>query len=297
LIKNSYLSTLGLKKKTIFWLLVVANILAWLVVFDLTKPKPFEICFFNVGQGDSIFIETQKRQQILIDGGPNKIILKKLSQRMPFWDRSIDLMILTHPEKDHLFGLIEVLKRYKVENILWTGVKKESLVFQEWQEGLKKEKAKVRIAKKGLRVKFFQNYWLEILYPLEDLEGKEIKETNDTSIVSQLNLGGQKILLTGDISKKVEDQLVEEGLNLKSDVLKIAHHGSKYSSSDRFLAAILPQIAVISSGKRNPYHHPSPQVLERLENYGIKVLKTSDFGDICLIQKKKKQFLLLNPTE
>ena len=104
-------------KKLVFFILIgliFSNILVWSVVYDLSKPHPFEVIFFDVGQGDSIFIETPQRQQILIDGGPDSSILKKLAKEMPFYDRTIDLMILTHPEHDHIFGLLEVLRKYKV---------------------------------------------------------------------------------------------------------------------------------------------------------------------------------------
>ncbi|GAH21548.1 unnamed protein product, partial [marine sediment metagenome] len=106
--------------------LFLLNILAWLAVYDLNKPQLLEVNFFDVGQGEVIFIETPSRHQILIDGGPSSVILEKLTENLPFWDRTIDLIILTHPEHDHLAGLIEVLKRYKVENILWTGVVRDT---------------------------------------------------------------------------------------------------------------------------------------------------------------------------
>src|SRR3989344_5904007 len=102
--------------------LAVINILAWIVVYDLSKPAFLEVVFFDVGQGDAIFIETPERHQVLIDGGPDSVILEKLARSMPFWDRTIDLIILTHPEADHLTGLLDVLARYKAKNILWTGV-------------------------------------------------------------------------------------------------------------------------------------------------------------------------------
>ena len=115
----------------IFGILIGLNILAWLAVYDLSKSQFLEVNFFDVGQGDSIFIETPQRHQILIDGGPDETILEKLGREMPFWDRTIDLIILTHPEHDHLAGLIEVLKRYKVENILWTGVSRTTSEYKE----------------------------------------------------------------------------------------------------------------------------------------------------------------------
>ena len=114
-------------------LLLFFNALAWVAVFDLSQPRFLEVHFFDVGQGDAIFIETPQSHQILIDGGPTSAILEKLGKEMPFWDRSLDLVILTHPERDHITGLFEVFKKYKVENILWTGVLRDTVEFKEWQ--------------------------------------------------------------------------------------------------------------------------------------------------------------------
>ena len=280
-------------KKFIFSILAflfLFNVLAWLVVFELAKPKFLEVIFFDIGQGDAIFIVTPQKHQILIDGGPDSTILEKLAKEMPFWARSIDLLILTHPEKDHLFGLIEVLKRYRVENILWTGVLRDTSGYKEWTNLLEKEEAKIFIARAGQKIKWSRTILdhLEILYPFEILEGKEFKNTNDTSIVAKLVFGEISFLFTGDAGKSVENELIGEySLSnwpefaiLDSDVLKVGHHGSKTSTGDEFVQQVSPKIAVISAGKGNPYGHPHQEVLEVLEKYGIKILRTDLDGDI-----------------
>jgi competence protein ComEC len=288
-----------LKRKEKFILFVLGilfflNILAWWIVFDLSKPQFLEVNFFDVGQGDAIFIQTPQRHQILIDGGPDSKILEKLAKEMPFWDRSIDLIILTHPERDHLVGLIEVLKSYNVENIFWTGIKRDIPEFKEWEEAIKNEKAKVFIAKAGQKI-IFQNGKIEILFPFESLENQILENSNDTSIVTKLNFNQNSFFFTGDISKSAEEELVNHYQNLKSDVLKVAHHGSKNSNSVEFLEKVLPDIAVISVGKkddskpdcdnkeRNPYGHPNCEVLERLKNFGTNILRTDEDGDIKII--------------
>ena len=271
------------------------NIFSWAVAWDISKDKGLEICFFDVGQGDSIFIMASQGQQVLIDGGPDNSVIKKLESKMPFWDRSIDLIVLTHPDKDHLFGLIEVLKRYKVKNILWTGVDSDSSLLQEWLNVIEKERAKIWIAKQDLNIEISTYLNIDVLYPFEKLEGRIVSNTNDTSIVLILESNGEKVLLTGDISSQVEDLLIENNLPISADILKIAHHGSKYSSSDDFLKAVNPSVAVISVGENNPYNHPSPDVLAKLEDSGINILQTSKQKDICLIQKEKEPFLLLSP--
>ncbi len=267
-------------------LLFVSNIFAWLAVYDLSQSQLLEVTFFNVGQGDAIFIETPKRHQILIDGGPDSTILEKLNEEMPFYDRTIDLIILTHPEKDHLAGLLDVLKGYKVENILWTGVKREKTEFEEWQKLIKKEKANIFIAKIGQKVEFEKSY-IYILFPFENLEGKEFKGTNNTSIVSKLVFDGNSFLFTSDIYKSIEGELIKRRLDIDSDILKVAHHGSKTSSSPEFIEKVSPEIAVIQVGKGNSYGHPHPKTLETLKKYGIKIFRTDLDSDIKIISNGK----------
>jgi competence protein ComEC len=260
--------------------LFLANFFAWIVVFDLRSHKFLEVNFFDVGQGDAIFIETPQRHQILIDGGPSPKIIEKLAKEIPFWDRSIDLIILTHPEKDHITGLLEVLKRYKVENILWTGIVRNIPEYKEWRNLIEKEKANIKIAKAGQKISCKNCQWkIEIFYPFESLEGMEFDDSNDTSIVSKLIFGNSSFLFTGDIYKDVEESLALTHFNLNSKILKIAHHGSKTSSSEKFLEKVSPEIAVISVGE-NKYGHPHRETLETLKRYGIRVLRTDLNGDI-----------------
>jgi len=262
-------------------LLICFNILAWQAVSDLNKPQLLEVIFLDIGQGDAIFIETPQQHQILIDGGPSSKILEKLGKNLPFWDRTIDLVILTHPEKDHLSGLIEVLKRYKIENILWTGIKRDTPEYNEWLKLIKKEGAKIFIAKAGQKI-VAQKSIFQILNPSENLEGETIKNSNDTSIVIKLVFGENSFLFTGDISKSVEKKFLNEKVDIDSDVLKVGHHGSKTSSSEDFLAVVSPIISVISSGKNNSYGHPHQEVLDTLGRYG-RILRTDLDGDIKII--------------
>jgi len=272
--------------------LVFSNLIAWIIVFDLGKVRFLEVIFFDVGQGDAIFIETPSYHQILIDGGPDSTILEKLSKEMPFWDRSIDLIILTHPERDHLTGLIEVLEKYKVENILWTGIVRDTAEYKEWKKLIEEEKAEIFIAKAGQKISCLT--WqikqcdLEILQPFESLEGKEFKDSNNTSIISKLVFGKNSFLFTGDAYKDVEGKLINKEAEIDSDVLKVAHHGSKTSSSEEFIKAVSPEIAVISAGRENKYGHPNQEVLELLEKYGIRVLRTDKDGDIKIFSDGKE---------
>lgn len=262
------------------------NIFVLIAVYDLSQPNFLEVSFFDIGQGDAIFIETPKGHQILIDGGPDSTILEKLGKKMPFWDRTIDLVILTHPSADHLKGLLMVLKWYQVERILWTGIEVDTFVYQQWLELIAKEDAVLFIAQSGQRIKMGKNIYLDILHPNENLKGQKIKggrAINNTSIVSRLIFGQNSFLFTADIEKQAEKELVGREVYLNSEVLKVAHHGSKTSSSEEFLAAVSPEKAIILVGKDNRYGHPHKEVLERLEKFNIKTFRTDLNGDVKII--------------
>lgn len=274
------------KTKYVFlliFLLALANFFVFREVFKIDGL--LKVTFFDVGQGDSIMIETPQTHQILIDGGPDgRVVLEKLSNKMPFWDKTIDLVILTHPDYDHLRGLIDVLERYEVKNILWTGAVKDSATLQKWLIAIEQERADVVVAEKGQVVKA-GNVLMYILYPFENIAGAIPRDSNDTSIVAKLVFGENSFFFPGDASNKVEDQLLARSdfaVSLASDILKVAHHGSKYSTSLQFLDIANPFLAVISCGLNNSYGHPHQETLSNLENFAIKVLRTDIIGDVFI---------------
>ncbi len=250
--------------------LVVLNLFFWRVAFN-KEDNFLEVTFFDVGQGDSAFIEFNDFQ-ILIDGGPDLTILEKLGQEMLPQDRTIDLIVLSHPHDDHLFGLLEVLKRYEVKNILWSGAEEETGNYQEWLRLIEEEQANIIIAQKDQRIDLIDNSNIYIHYSSD--EGSDL---NDTSIVMELVYGEVSFLFTGDISEKIEKKL-----DIDTDVLKVAHHGSKTSSSLEFLEKVSPEVAVISVGE-NSYGHPSEEALQNLDNFAIKTLITRELGDIKIV--------------
>jgi len=262
--------------KAILSVLLFLNILAWTTVYDLSESD-LEVVFLDVGQGDAIFIETPQNHQILIDGGPNSAVLKELGGEMPFWDRTVDLVVLTHPEKDHMTGLIEVLKRYKVKNILWTGVLRDTAEYKEWQRLMQEEEANIYIAKAGQQIEGGA-VSLTILHPFENLAGKKASNTNNTSIIARLVFGQTSFLFTGDVCQSVEKDLLEGEAEVNSDVLKVGHHGSKTSSAPEFIEAVSPSVAVIQCGRDNPYGHPHPVTLESLA--GVEILRTDLKGRV-----------------
>lgn len=273
----------GAMHKLRFTLAVLAGItVVTLTVITQSHHGGLEVSFFDVGQGDAIFIETPGGRQILIDGGPDDAILEKLGRAMPFWDRTIDWVVLTHPHSDHLIGLLEVLKRYRVANILWTGVNCDNALCNTWKELVEEESANVFIAEAGLKIEDGL-VSADILYPFENLEAENMENLNNTSIVMRLNYGDDSFLFVGDAQKQVEKELMGRGALMDSDVLKVGHHGSKNASSPEFILAVSPEMAVISAGKDNSFGHPAAETLATYQEYGIKTLITNINGDIKII--------------
>lgn len=250
--------------------LLLATGFIWSRVLAQTPDNLVKIDFLDVGQGSAILVSAPNGNQALIDGGPSDAVLAKLGQALPLGDRQIELVILTHPDSDHLSGLIEVLKRYNVGQILESGIADSSAEYQAWNDLIVEKKIPVVFAQAGQIVKVADNLAIKILYPLARINGRDFsKNTNATSIVGKIFYGQNTILFTGDAEDQTEQPLLFIGADLKADILAVGHHGSKNSTSAEFLAAVAPQIAVIQVGLKNKYGHPTPEVLERLKNIDI----------------------------
>jgi len=267
-------------------LAVTAAILAG-IIFSSQKQE-LTINFLDVGQGDAILI-TQGSKQVLIDGGPNgQILLEKLGKYIPFWDRNIEVMIATHPDQDHIDGLIDAMKTYNTGEVIDNSEDADSQVYKKYLEIIKEKNIPRLKGKLGVNIKISDDAKMEILNPGDTLDNN-LKDTNADSIVVRLTYGENSFLLTGDFPVEKESELLEKeakppigGLasKLKSDVLKIAHHGSKYATGDEFLEKVAPKDAVISVGKNNRYGHPAQELLDRLNAKGIRILRTDERGDI-----------------
>src|SRR3989338_8483580 len=234
-----------------------------------SKDGLLKIYFFDVGQGDAIFIETPNGNQVLVDGGPDNSVLQKLGKTMPFYDKDIDLVVMTHSDADHITGLIEVLEKYEVKNIVYSNIVRKSALYDAWQYAVAEEGADIIDPMAGEIVDLGNGVTLTVLHPTESLTGKVLEKTNNDSVVLMLKYGETEILLTGDIEAKAERQIILSGANLGADILKIAHHGSKTSTIEEFLYEVSPQVAIIQVGAKNRYGHPTSEVLKRLEEYGI----------------------------
>ena len=265
-----------MNKKVIFFLLFL-NIVTFSVVYNLSSVSDLQVIFFDVGQGDSIFIETPQNHQIIIDSGPdNKTLLEKVSSVMPYWDKTIDLIILTHTDSDHISGFFELLDNYVVENILWSGVSGDSSKSKKWEEMIALEEANI-IYSNNIDKIILGNVVMDIISPDDYIIEKYVKNANDISVVSKMTYKDSSFLFVGDITNKVEKEIADE--DIFADVLKVSHHGSRHSTYEEFLNMVDPLIAVIQVGK-NSYGHPTDDVLTRLSNFGIKVLRNDISGDI-----------------
>ena len=238
------------------------------------------IHFLDVGQGDAILIQTPENKDIIIDGGPDNKILNELGQVMPFWDNTIDIMILTHPHSDHIIGLIEILNRYNVKQIFYTGVPYPSIEYTKWLSLIAEKQIPTVIIKSYINLELENQLTLEFLYPDSDISQKHFEEINNSSIVNLLTYNNNKFLFTGDAEFEVEDHLIETYQFLQTNLLKIGHHGSHSSSSDAFLTIISPQFAIIQVGVNNTFNHPHLITLKRLERNNIPIFRTDLLGTI-----------------
>ncbi len=265
-------------REVILGILALACLSVWSLVLAHRETNVLKVYFLDIGQGDSIFIDSPTHGRILLDGGPTNKVLSELGQILPFGDKRIDVMIESHPDADHITGLVGVLKNYKVGAFLEPGVNSANHVHVTLEDEVKAENVPKLIARRGMNVDFGDGAKLTILFPNQDVTNWD---TNDASIVAKLTYGDKSFLLTGDSTKKAEYILL--GLNsaiLKSDVLKAGHHGSKYSTSLIYAQAVAPEYAIISAGTNNKYGHPSKEALSVLNQVGAKILATETAGGL-----------------
>lgn len=240
------------------------------------------IYFLDIGQGDSIFIETPNGNQVLIDGGPGNRVLSELGEVMPFYDKDIDLVVMTHPDADHASGLVEVMDRFNVKNVVYSDIVSDKALYESWKAAVSKEGANIIDPVAGTVIDLGGGAFLRIIYPLESLTRKEVKNTNDNSVVAMLDYKDLEVLFPADVELRGERAILLSGQDIDADVLKVGHHGSKTSTMEELLSAVSPEAAVIQVGAKNRYGHPKPEILERLDNYGIKVYRNDLNGRIKL---------------
>ncbi|MBI2038674.1 MAG: MBL fold metallo-hydrolase [Candidatus Niyogibacteria bacterium] len=254
----------------------LASVVVWSAVFHWER-QTLTIAFLDVGQGDAIFIEAPNGNQMLIDGGPDKAVLRALADVMPFWDRSIDALVLTHPHTDHVAGLVDVLRRFDVDYAIESGASHTIAEYAAWEKEIEKENAKRIFARRGMRIWLSDGVYLDVLEPREVIGDGD---PNETMVVLRLVYGDTSLLLAGDLTEKGEARLLRSGIFLDSDILKVPHHGSKYSSTNAFLRAVTPEAAIVSVGAKNRYGHPTKEALARLAASGAELFRTDTDGAV-----------------
>ncbi|CAN5763488.1 hypothetical protein BH11PAT2_BH11PAT2_03160 [soil metagenome] len=271
-------------KYAAFAVLIGLNGYVWFT-YLYTPPPRLRVSVLNIGQGDAILIQGPTGIDMLVDGGPDHSVLRQLPKELGLFDRSIDMVVETHPDKDHIAGLADVFSRYRVANFMSPGIPNNTGPTLALEHAVATEPGvHAFIARRGMRIHLGGSAYADVLFPDRDESAQ--KATNDGSVVMHVVYGATSFMLTGDLPSTLEDYLVTldtgDG-NLHSDVLKAGHHGSKYSTDDAWLAAVHPSIVAISAGKDNTYGHPNTETIARIKNEGARILSTIDNGTLHFV--------------
>jgi competence protein ComEC len=261
-----------------FSVLIFDAVVWWQIFFSDSDNNLLRLYFLDVGQGDSEFIRFPGGVDVLIDGGPpNGKVLEELSSILSPGDTYIDIVIMSHPQLDHFGGLIDVLKKYRVGVFVGSGRVGDTTAYDELGRVLEERGVPYVALREGDAIRN-KNVLLDIIGPhARDFSSKEL---NNTSLVAMLSYNNFRALYTGDIGFDVEKNLLTTH-DLRADVLKVPHHGSKFSSGSAFLAEIHPKVAVIGVGK-NSYGHPTDEAIKRLRESGASVFRTDQGGTIAI---------------
>jgi competence protein ComEC len=281
-----------------YWKYLAAFVISfWAMIIVALLQMPgtgVRIWFLDVGQGDSILIQTGTGENILIDGGPRGKVLEELADVLPFFARKIDLMVLTHPHADHIEGLVEVLKRYEVGAVLLTGVAYDNNYYEEFLREVSRMRdgggdglaggLRVFVAEASVDYRVGDVY-LDVLYPLESLAGRRIENLNNSSVVLRASwvatledgsFGWRRALLSGDCEIECEEEVLAAGFLVESEIYKAGHHGSKTASSAEFVEAVSPEVVVIQAGKDNKFRHPHAEAMRTFYRAGVREIWRND---------------------
>jgi competence protein ComEC len=270
------------------WLLGLAGlllgvVLVWAAAFQ-QPDRRLHLYVLDVGQGDALLLVSPQGHTVLVDGGPDPARLAtQLGRHLPFWQRSLDLLVLTHPHEDHLAGLVDALARYDVGQVIQTPYTVTTETAQAWDRALAARQVPVVPAVRGTTVEVEPGLALRVLAPERTLLRGTHSDINNASTVLRLTYRQLNMLLAGDIETEAGERLLAGAnaeLPLTAAVLKVPHHGSATGLSRPLLAAIRPQVALISVGADNPYNHPAPDPLAELAEIAVPVYRTDRQGTI-----------------
>jgi competence protein ComEC len=277
-------------------LLLLVTTAAWEVGASLPDGR-LHLYVLDVGQGDAVLLRTPQGRVILVDGGPDPLLLtSRLGQFLPFWRREIDLVVATHADGDHLSGLIPVLERYRVRRVLESPTMSANALVDAWRQATDQAQLQPAVAVRGMRVTMGTDGAIEVLHPPAD-RGGPTRSDNAQSVALRVTMGRFRVLLTADVDADVEREWLAAQLPVQATILKVAHHGARSATSDAFVAAVNPQVAVISVGAENRFGHPSQDVLQRLEMAGALVLRTDELGTVELITDGERLWVKTHGTK
>lgn len=276
-------------KKNKISVLIVLIIIAIFYYYNEDKSNFLRVGFLNVGQGDAILIKTPQGKNILIDGGPSANFIHQLGREHSYQNHHIDILILTHAHADHFYGLVEVVKRYNIKLILWSGVDSDWAEYQYFQNLAQKHDLKIALL--GQEYLIGENLKIKILYPTHQLKKEESKDINNTSVSLILSYKEIKFWLAGDLTCEGEEEILKQNLNIKTEIYKVSHHGSRWSNCNPILNQLNPKLAIIQSGIDNQHKHPHPETLKRLEERNIEILRNDQKGDIWIYSDGKKYWI------
>lgn len=266
------------------WWRIGAGVMGLVLFFALIQlpDEKLHLIFCDVGQGDASLI-VKGDFQMLIDTGPkNGGVMECLSKHVPFWDRSLEVFVNTHPQEDHLGDLAAVLNHYEIGEVVLSSEEPAGKNTQSVYKMIEANKIKRVIAQKGDRLRYGELYF-DVLWPAEKTSAAilgAVSDDNAGSLVLVMGYPGFSALFTGDIGTDQELALDESGVLTAVEVLKVAHHGSKYSSSMIFDEKVRPKWAVVSVGEKNSYGHPAPEILKRFDILGSSILRTDQNGEV-----------------
>lgn len=282
-----------MNRKVIYYALFAAISLFLLTLYQYSRfsDNRLHIVFCDVGQGDAILITTPSRKRILIDAGPDKAVLSCLSEHMPFWDRTIDLMILTHPHLDHFYGMYYVAESYDIKAFATEDLSNQADSFKGLMQALDAQKIPKQFVAAGDKWVFADGVMFSVLAPTKEFialtspNGTVGERAEFANLITQLSYGEFDAVFTGDSQARGLTDAIQ-GIG-EIDVLQVPHHGSKTGLSDSILQDISPELAVVSVGEKNSYGHPTKFILDLLSRNSIKTLRTDRNGDVEIITEGK----------
>ncbi len=273
-----------------YWLIVVllcANSCIYYYVANESRGDILTVSFLNIGQGDAIFIQAPNGNQILVDSGPPHSVLSELRHVMPLYDRSIDMLVITNPDADHIGGFIDAVTHLEVSSMLEPGTRSDSAINKELHRDLVDRSVPITVAQRGMKIMIdpVRNIYFSVLFPDRNVS---LLTTNDGSLQMKLIYGETSYMLTGDSPQKIEEYLVSLGDDVQATVLKAGHHGSRTSTGEIFVRAVHPQLVVISCGKNNSYGHPHKETLDTLHKLHVPYIITAEYGRIITTSDGKR---------